>query len=221
MGTLMEKFLKNTLNKYKLSTMFSIIIFFVALTVSTAVQSVKYNESKTNLENNLNSKAESILDFADVLLESRNEKFFSNESSEVPQIIQNEIFDKFTEVSKGKVFFKEASNTPTNSKNQATTHESKEIEFFKNNKDIAQHEKRIEKDGKDYYMLSRPILSEEKCIMCHPSWTTPGEVIAVENVLIDMEDFYAALSDNLWMSALLWLINITNYLLLFIYSSKN
>ena len=31
---------------------------------------------------------------------------------------------------------------------------------------------------------------------------------AIENVLIDMEDFYAALSDNLWMSALLWLVNI-------------
>jgi len=49
----MEHFLKHTLNKYKLSTMFSIIIFIVAFIVSTGVQSVKYNESKTNLENNL------------------------------------------------------------------------------------------------------------------------------------------------------------------------
>jgi methyl-accepting chemotaxis protein len=189
--------------------MFSIIIFFVALSVSTGVQAIKYNESKTNLEENLKSKASSILDFADVLLESRNEKFFSNESSEVPQIIQNEIFDKFTEVSDGKVFFKEATNTPTNPKNQASNYEKEEIDFFKNNKDIKQHERKIEKEGKEYYMLSRPMLAEEKCIMCHPSWTTEGEVIAVENVLIDMEDFYAALSDNLWMSALLWLVNIT------------
>jgi methyl-accepting chemotaxis protein len=189
--------------------MFSIIIFFVALSVSTGVQAIKYNESKTNLEENLKSKASSILDFADVLLESRNEKFFSNKSSEVPQIIQNEIFDKFTEVSDGKVFFKEASNTPTNPKNLATSYEKEEIDFFKNNKDIKQHERKIEKEGKEYYMLSRPMLAEEKCIMCHPSWTTEGEVIAVENVLIDMEDFYAALSDNLWMSALLWLVNIT------------
>ncbi len=208
-GNNMENFIKNFLSQYKLSTMFSIIIFIVALIVSTAVQSVKYNESKTNLENNLKSKAESILDFADVLLESRNEKFFSNESPEVPQIIQNEIFDKFTEVSNGKVFFKEASNTPTNPKNQATTYESEEIVFFKNNKDIKQHTRKIQKDGKEYYMLSRPMVAEEKCIMCHPSWTNEGEVIAVEDVLIDMEDFYAALSENLWMSALLWLINIT------------
>jgi len=204
-----EKFLKTHLNKYKLSTMFSIIIFFVALSVSTGVQAIKYNESKTNLENNLKSKAESILDFADVLLESRNEKFFSNESPEVPQIIQNEIFDKFTEVSNGKVFFKEASNSPTNPKNLSTPYEKEEIDFFKSSKDIKQHERKIKKDGKEYYMLSRPIVAEDKCLMCHPSWTTSGEVIAVENVLIDMEDFYAALSDNLWMSALLWLVNIT------------
>jgi len=203
-----EKFLKTHLNKYKLSTMFSIIIFFVALSVSTGVQAIKYNESKTNLENNLKSKAESILDFADVLLESRNEKFFSNESPEVPQIIQNEIFDKFTEVSNGKVFFKEASNSPTNPKNLSTAYEKEEIDFFKKSKDIKQHEKKIKKDGKEYYMLSRPIISEDKCTMCHPSWKS-GEVIAVENVLIDMEDFYAALNDNLWMSALLWLVNIT------------
>lgn len=127
----------------------------------------------------------------------------------MPQIIQNEIFDKFTEISGGKVFFKEASNTPTNPKNLATTYEKEEIDFFKNNKDIKQHDRKIEKDGKEYYMLSRPMLAEEKCIVCHPSWTTEGEVNAIENVLIDMEDFYAALSDNLWMSALLWLANIT------------
>ncbi len=205
----MKKFLKDKLSQYKLSTMFSIIIFIVALTVSTIVQSVKYNESKLTLENNLKSKAESILDFADVLLESRNEKFFSNESPEVPQVIQNEIFDKFTEVSEGKVFFKEASDDPTNPKNKATAYEKEEIDFFKNNKDIKQHENKVFKDGKEYYMLSRPMFAEEKCIMCHPTWTTPGEVIAVENVLIDMEDFYTALSDNMWMSALLWLINIT------------
>ena len=189
--------------------MFSIVIFIVALIVSTAVQTIKYNESKVNLERNLQSKAESILDFADVLLESRNEKFFSNESSEIPQVIQNEVFDKFTEVSEGKVLFKEASRTPTNPKNLATAYEGEEIDFFKNNPDTKQHKRQIEKDGKEYYMLSRPILAEEKCIMCHPTWTKEGEVIAIEDVLIDMSDFYAALQESLMSSILLWIVNIT------------
>ena len=50
----------------------------------------------------------------DVLLESRNEKFFSGKSPEIPQLIQNEVFDKFTKKSGGKVFFKEATKTPVN-----------------------------------------------------------------------------------------------------------
>ncbi len=204
----MENFLREKLSQYKLSTMFSIIIFFVALFVSTGIQAVKYNESKKALEQNLQSKAQSILNFADVLLESRNEKFFSGESPEVPQIIQNEIFDKFTKVSNGKVFFKEASNTPTNEKNLATKYENDSIKFFQENRDIKEQEKTIQKDGKDYYMLSRPIISESKCIQCHPSWTKIGEVIAIENVLIDLDDFSNALKNNLYLAAIFWIINI-------------
>ncbi len=204
----MEKFLREKLNQYKLSTMFSIIIFFVALFVSTGVQTVKYNESKKALEQNLKSKAQSILDFADVLLDSRNEKFFSGESFEIPQIIQNEIFDKFTAISNGKVFFKEASNTPTNKKNLATNYESETIDFFRKNKEIKEQEKLIKQDSKDYYMLSRPILSEHKCMQCHPNWTKEGEVIAIENVLIDLDDFNNALKNNLYLSAIFWIINI-------------
>ncbi len=204
----MESFLRNKLNQYKLSTMFSIIIFFIAMFVSTGVQTIKYNESKKTLEENLKSKAESILDFADVLLDSRNEKFFSGESPEVPQIIQNEIFDKFTTNSNGKVLFKEASNSPTNEKNLATKYESDSISFFKENKQIKQQEKLVKRDNRDYYMLSRPILSEAKCMQCHPSWTKSGEVIAIENVLIDLEDFNISLNNNLFLAAIFWIINI-------------
>ena len=204
----MENFLRKKLSQYKLSTMFSIIIFFVALFVSTGIQAIKYNESKKALEQNLQSKAQSILNFADVLLESRNEKFFSGESHEVPQIIQNEIFDKFTKVSDGKVFFKEASSTPTNEKNLATKYENESIKFFQKNRDIKEQDKTIQKDGKNYYMLARPIVSETKCIQCHPNWTKMGEVIAIEDILIDLDDFSNALKNNLYLAAIFWIMNI-------------
>ncbi|MCD4667820.1 MAG: methyl-accepting chemotaxis protein, partial [Sulfurimonas sp.] len=60
-----------------------------------------------------------MLNFAGVLLESRNEKFYSGESPEVPQVIQNEVFKKFTDISEGKVFFKQASTMPMLERNRA------------------------------------------------------------------------------------------------------
>jgi len=50
--------------KFPLAKMFSIIIFMVAFIVSTVIQSVKYYQSKTILEQNLESKAQMLLDFA-------------------------------------------------------------------------------------------------------------------------------------------------------------
>ncbi len=47
-----------------LAKMFSIIIFAIAFVVSTAIQSVKYYQSKTILDEDLKAKAEIILDFA-------------------------------------------------------------------------------------------------------------------------------------------------------------
>lgn len=206
--TKVEAFLRKLLSRYQLSTMFSIVIFMIALAVSSVVQTMKYNESKATLENNLKSKAESILDFADVLLESRNEKFFSGQSDEIPQVIQNEIFDKFTEISEGKVFFKEASKTPTNPKNLARDYEGEAIDFFTSHKEAKQREQKIIKDSTEYYMMSRPIVAEEKCMMCHPTWTQEGEVVAIENVLIDLSDYYAALKESVISSTLFWLLNI-------------
>jgi len=47
------------------------------------------------LAQNSKSQGTSVLNFADVLLDSRNEKFFGGTSTEVPQIIQNEIDQLF------------------------------------------------------------------------------------------------------------------------------
>jgi methyl-accepting chemotaxis protein len=204
----MEQYLRKQLSKLKLSTMFSLIIFIIVLATSLIVQSIKYNQSKEAMEENLISKARSILDFADVLLESRNEKFFSGESAEVPQIIQNEVFEKFTKVSKGTVYFKEASINPTNPNNKATEYEENLIDYFAKNRDKKEHYITIDKNGKDFLVLARPMIAEDKCKMCHPTWKT-GDVIAVEDVLIDLSDFKAALNENLYTTLIFLVVNIT------------
>jgi methyl-accepting chemotaxis protein len=195
------------LRRFKIGTAFSLIIFLTIVIVTTAAYLKLYDESKQQYENNLKSKAESILDFAGVLLESRNEKFFSGESPEVPQVIQNEVFNKFTEISNGKVFFKQASKEPMLERNKAFGYEEDLIDFFKNNRDVKQEEKIIQEDSKDYYILARPIVAEERCKMCHPSWTT-DDVIAVENVKMDLVDYHDALDTNLFIMLLNWFLNI-------------
>ena len=97
--------------KLKLATMFSIMFAGAFIAISTIFYYYGYIKQKESLTLNLKSQATSVLNFADVLLESRNEKFFGGESTEIPQVIQNDVFDKFTSLSKGKVFFKEASTT--------------------------------------------------------------------------------------------------------------
>ncbi|MEY4503946.1 MAG: hypothetical protein RL154_238 [Pseudomonadota bacterium] len=175
----------------------SIVIFFIVLVMGAAYV-FQYSEIKHNFETNLRSKAVAILDFAGVLLDSRNAKFFSGESPEVPQIIQNEVLGKFTEVSKGEVFFKEASQNPINPKNKALPFEDDMIDYFKKNKNAKEVTKDITLESKDYYVLARPIVAEEKCKMCHPQWS-PGDVIAVENVRIDLANYYSDLRANLWL----------------------
>ena len=70
----MERFLRGYFNRFSLSVMFSIVIFIIALIVSTVIQTVKYQQAKTVLEEKLKLQAMSVLNFADVLLESRNDK---------------------------------------------------------------------------------------------------------------------------------------------------
>lgn len=199
--------------KYKLATMFSIMFAGAFIVISGVFYYYNYLKQVDVLNANLKSQAKSVLDFADVLLESRNEKFFSGESGETPQIIQNEVFDKFTLISGGKVFFKEASKEPMNPKNLAVEYESKTIDEFAKNKQLKEIQKVVQDSGKEYYMLSRPMIAEDKCKACHPAWTT-GDVIAIENVRIDMSDFYSALSDNIWLNILTGFINIVIILLL-------
>jgi len=92
------------LRKYKISTSFSIIIFITIVAVTTTAYFKLYSANKKGYENNLQTKAESILNFADVLLESRNEKFFSGASQEIPQMIQNEVFQNLQIFPKERYF---------------------------------------------------------------------------------------------------------------------
>jgi methyl-accepting chemotaxis protein len=196
----------------RLSVMFSILIAGAMIVISTAIYWYQFEENKKALQSNLYSEAASVLNFADVLLQSRNEKFFSGESPEVPQVIQNEIFDRFTKVSEGKVYFKEASKNPTNPKNRALPFEAQEIDYFKAHRDVKEHAKEVAYEGKRYYMLSRPMVAEERCKQCHPTWI-PGDVIAVEAARIDLSDYEAALRSNLLFSFLNWFVNIVVVLL--------
>ncbi len=216
----MENYLRTYFNKFPLSVMFSIIIFIVALTVSTVIQTIKYHQAKTVLENNLKQQAISVLNFADVLLESRNKKFFSGESQEIPQVIQNEVFDKFTKVSKGKVFFKEASLNPVDPKNKADRFEKETIEYFIKHPEQKIIQRKIKKKQHEFFMTAKPILSEKRCQQCHPNWIKPGEVIAIENVLIDLNDYKKALKNNLITTIILWFVNISILLLILFFLFK-
>ncbi|MDD5717247.1 MAG: methyl-accepting chemotaxis protein [Sulfuricurvum sp.] len=199
--------------KKKLATMFSIMFAGAFIVISLVFYLYNYHSQKNALHQNLHSKASSILDFADVLLESRNEKFFNGESAEIPQVIQNDVFGKFTKISEGKVFFKEASDTPVVPTNKAKPYESEAIAAFKADRSLKELERFVEDDNKRYYMLSRPIISESRCIQCHPTWT-PDNVVAIEDVRIDTVDFDAALSENFWINFFTALVNIIIILLL-------
>jgi methyl-accepting chemotaxis protein len=193
--------------KMKLATMFSLMFAAAFITVSLIFSFYNYQSQKETLFQNLKSKASSILDFADVLLESRNEKFFSGESNEIPQIIQNDVFAKFTKTSSGKVFFKEASDHPVLASNQSKPYESEIISAFKADRSIKEIERFVQDDTKEYFMLARPIISENRCLQCHPTWTV-NDVIAIEDVRIDASDFNIALSQNFWITFFTALINI-------------
>ena len=193
--------------KFKLATMFSIMFAGAFITISAVFYYYGYVKQKESLTINLKSQASSVLNFADVLLESRNQKFFSNASTEIPQVIQNEVFNKFTTLSGGKVFFKEASKTPMNEKNRATKYEADFIDAFQKDKNLKEIEKNVIDTNKEYYLLSRPIIAEEKCKMCHPMWTA-GDVIAIEDVRIDLGDFSTAISENIVLTIITGLINI-------------
>ncbi len=199
--------------KLKLATMFSLLFATAFISISAVFYYYGYVKQKESLTINLKSQATSVLNFADVLLESRNQKFFSNESTETPQIIQNEVFDKFTTLSGGKVFFKEASKTPTNEKNKATQYESDLIDAFQKDKSLKEIEKNVIDADKEYYLLSRPIVAEDRCKMCHPTWTA-GNVIAIEDVRIDLNDFKTAIKENILLTILTGIINIVIILLL-------
>ena len=195
------------LRRFKISTAFSFLILMTSITVTTSAYMKLYSENKIQYDKNLKTKAESILNFAGVLLESRNEKFFSGESPEVPQVIQNEVFKRFTEVSDGKIFFKQASLSPMLERNRALNYEENLISYFKKHKEIKQKEQFVTENSKEFYLLARPIIAEKRCNMCHPTWTA-GDVIAVEDVKIDLVDYNTVLDNNIYLLVLNWFLNI-------------
>ncbi|MBE0492239.1 MAG: DUF3365 domain-containing protein [Sulfurospirillum sp.] len=205
--------IQKNIQKFKLATMFSVMFAVAFIGISALFYYYNYTKQVDAQRANLKSQATSILDFADVLLQSRNEKFFSGESPEVPQIIQNEVFDKFTHISNGKVFFKQASKNPMSEKNLASSFEAGTIDAFNADKNLKEKEAIISEDGKDFYTLSRPIIAEEKCKMCHPAWNN-GDVIAAENIKIELQDFYDALKNNTLLTIFTGIINISIILLL-------
>jgi methyl-accepting chemotaxis protein len=69
----------NRFKELSLAKMFSILIFSIAFIVSTAIQSVKYYQSKIILDDNLASKAHVLLDFAN---SAEKEKSYKVESGD-------------------------------------------------------------------------------------------------------------------------------------------
>jgi len=199
--------------KFKLATMFSIMFAGAFVVISAGFYYYQYTKQVQNQKQQLKQQATTVLDFADVLLESRNEKFFSGESPETPQIIQNEVFAKFTEVSNGKVLFKEARPNPFNPNNKATPYEEQLIQRFNQNKQLKEINETVKHNGKEYFVSARPIVAEQKCKMCHPDWTV-GDVTAVEDVFIDLDDFYTSLRENTLLTLITGIINIGIILLL-------
>ncbi len=195
------------LRRFKISTAFSFLILMISMIVTTSAYMKVYSENKIQYDKNLQTKAESILNFAGVLLESRNEKFFSGESPEVPQVIQNEVFQRFTDISDGKIFFKQASLSPMLERNRALNYEEDLIAYFAKNREVKQQERFVQESAKEYYILARPIIAEERCKLCHPTWTA-GDVIAVEDVKIDLVDYNTILDNNIFLLTLNWFLNI-------------
>jgi len=199
--------------KFKLATMFSIMFAGAFIFISALFYYYGYTQQVKNQKEQLKQQATMVLNFADVLLESRNEKFFSGESPETPQIIQNEVFQKFTKVSNGKVFFKEARPNPYDPHNKATPYEIDLIKRFAQNRELKEIDDTITQNNKEYFISARPIVAEEKCKMCHPDWTA-GNVVAVEDVMIDLDDYYNALKENTVITIITGIINIIIILLL-------
>jgi methyl-accepting chemotaxis protein len=195
------------IQKFKLATMFSIMFAIAFIFVSALFYYYDYTQEVKNQQNELKQQAKTVLNFADVLLESRNEKFFSGESTETPQIIQNEVFQRFTKRSKGKILFKEARPNPYDPLNEATPYEIGLIKRFNDNKELKEINDRISINEKKYFISARPIVAEAKCKMCHPDWT-PGNVVAVEDVMIDLKDYEKDLHENIILIILTGLINI-------------
>ncbi len=203
----MLKALMYRLRRFRLGPMFALVVFSIIVSITTLSYYRLYKKNEASLKQELYAKGKSILDFADVLFQSRNEKFFSGQSSEIPQQIQNEIFSKFTEVSKGSVFFKQASLHPMNPKNLALPFERDEIRWFGAHPKAKERSRYVHMKGKEYFMVARPIKAQERCKQCHPAWHK-GEVIAAENVKIDLHHFRHSLAQTKTDMIIGWLLNV-------------
>ena len=198
---------KSFLSNLKLGVLFAIVMSVTMICITTVLYLVTYDKTKSALEQKLESKADSVLDFADVLLESRNEKYFSRESHEVPQIIQNEVFTKFTAISNGEVYFNQSSKNPMNPNHLAKDVETDIINKFENDIKVKDDKRFVEENGKEYLLASRALYAQQRCTECHPTWTK-GSVIGAEHVRINTSTFHEDLTDNKLLLAGQWFLNI-------------
>jgi len=195
------------LSNLKLGVLFAIVMSVAMISITTLLYMFTYDKTKSALEQKLESKADSVLDFADVLLDSRNEKYFSRASHEVPQIIQNEVFAKFTAISNGEVYFNQSSKKPMNPKHLAKGVEMEILSKFEDNPKIKEDKRFIEEDGVEYLLSSRALYAEKRCTECHPTWIE-GSVIAAEHVRINTSTFHEDLAENKLLLAGQWFLNI-------------
>lgn len=195
------------LSNMKLGVLFAIVMSITMISITTILYWVTYEKTKSALEQKLESKADSVLDFADVLLDSRNEKYFSGASHEVPQIIQNEVFTKFTDISNGEVFFNQSSKHPMNPDHLAKGVENDILNKFENNLKIKEDKRFVDEGGHEYLIASRALYAEKRCTQCHPTWKE-GDVIAAEHVRINTATFHEDLAENKVLLVGQWLLNI-------------
>lgn len=75
--------------------------------------------------------------------------------------------------------FRHASLNPRHAPNKADFFESRLIENFKRDREIKQLSGYVEKDGREFFYVAKPVVSEQSCLQCHGQpENAPKEVVA-------------------------------------------
>ena len=76
--------------------------------------------------------------------------------------VAERVQEEFTEYS-----FRHASINPRHSPNKADAFESKLITSFQNDRNLKQMSGHVKKDGKGYFYIAKPVISDTSCLQCH------------------------------------------------------